>query len=203
MKSFLFIILLAVFASEPPKDFEQANADFIRDLQEYYTKVSTIQAEFHQQKVSALFTETLVCRGLFLYSRPDKVRWEQKSPTPNYFILNGNTFIQFDGKEVSKSANGNAQSAMLKKFILGTIDGSLLQDKSFTKTLKDEGASMLVQLVPNDKRMKKRVQMISLQFNKKSKLLQELKIVESEIEYTQITFTKQLVNKPIATEKFN
>ncbi len=183
--------------------FNQSEADFSKELEKFYSTVSTLQAEYQQQKVSALFSEPLVATGLFLYSKPDKIRWEQKAPTPNYFIINGDAFIQFDGKKMKRDNSGNGQSSILKKFILGTVDGSLLNDKSFLKKLKSEGEFVLIEMVPYDKQLKKRMQRISLLFNKKTKLLQELKIVESETEYTKITFAKQVLNKPIANQKFN
>ena len=181
---------------------QNRNADFVVRLKEHYNTVKSISAQFTQRKQSLLFNTPLVSEGLFYFQNPDKIRWEQQKPNAEYFVINGDEVIQFDGESVRKSSGLNMQMSVFRQFIMGTVDGSILDDASFEKTFLSKNGKMIITLLPMDKRMAKRLQRIELTFDERSLLLEQLKMFESPDEYSDIRFISQKVNAVIPSSIF-
>ncbi len=177
--------------------------DFGKRLSAFYATVKTIQADFVQEKESLLFDEALVSKGKFYFEKPDRVRWEQSHPSKSYYIFKEDAFIEFDGKTLKQSTATSPQLSVFRDFILKTVDGSILNDPAFSKTFKSEKGKMQIRLVPVDKRIAKRLTAIDLVFDEKSLLLDQLTLSETSQERTQIRFTNQQVNIPIASSLFS
>ena len=198
-----FIVNLILFTIlSLPGFIQDQDAVFAKKLQDHYKTVNSISADFIQRKQSLLFDEPLVSKGLFYYENPDKIRWEQLTPSANYFILNKEEVIQFDGKSVKKSAGLNMQMSIFRQFILSTVDGSILNDPSFEKSFQSKNGKMHISLVPLDKRMAKRLVKIELTFDEKTLLLDQLKMYESREDFTEISFTNQKINTSIPASIF-
>ncbi|MCT4622949.1 MAG: outer membrane lipoprotein carrier protein LolA [Schleiferiaceae bacterium] len=179
------------------------NVEFESQLQEFYKNVESLSANFKQEKHSMLLLEPLKSEGKFYFKKPDAIRWEETKPQPNYFAINGDIVVRFDGKSKTVSDNPDMQIKMFKRFILKTIDGSILNDKNFSKQFEDLGETKRFVLLPNQKQLKKRMAKIELLFNSKTYLLEELKMFESEEEFTVIQFNGQSANKELKPELFN
>ncbi|WP_339864441.1 outer membrane lipoprotein carrier protein LolA [uncultured Algoriphagus sp.] len=194
------LILFTIFSL--PGFIQDQDAVFAKKLQDHYKTVNSISADFMQRKQSLLFDEPLVSKGLFYYENPDKIRWEQLTPSANYFILNKEEVIQFDGKSVKKSAGLNMQMSIFRQFIVSTVDGSILNDPSFEKSFQSKNGKMRISLVPLDKRMAKRLVKIELTFDEQTLLLDQLKMYESQEDFTEISFTNQKINTSIPESIF-
>lgn len=181
---------------------QNRDADFADQLQAHYKTAKSISAHFVHRKQSLLFDTPLVSEGLFYYENPDKIRWEQQKPSAGYFVINGDEAIQFDGETVKKSSGLNMQMSIFRQFILSTVDGSILDDASFEKTFLSKGGKMIITLLPTDKRMAKRLQRIELTFDERTLLLDQLKMYESQTEFSDIKFTDQKVNAKIPSSIF-
>jgi outer membrane lipoprotein-sorting protein len=198
----ILITLILSIALSLPGLAQNRNADFAVKLKEHYKTVKSISAQFTQRKQSLLFDTPLVSEGLFYFQKPDKIRWEQQKPKAEYFVINGDAVIQFDGESVKKSAGLDMQMSVFRQFILGTVDGSILDDASFEKTFLSKNGKMTITLLPTDKRMAKRLQRIELTFDERSLLLDQLKMYESPDEYSDIRFTGQKINAEIPSSIF-
>lgn len=198
----ILITLILSIALSLPGLAQNRNADFAVKLKEHHNTVKSISARFTQRKQSLLFDAPLVSEGLFYFQKPDKIRWEQQKPKAEYFVINGEEVIQFDGESVKKSAGLDMQMSIFRQFILGTVDGSILDDASFEKTFLSKNGKMTITLLPADKRMAKRLQRIELTFDERTLLLDQLKMYESPDEYSDIKFTGQKINAEIPSSIF-
>ena len=197
LANLILIIILSI-----PGFIQDQDAVFAKKLQDHYKTVNSISADFMQRKQSLLFDEPLLSKGLFYYENPDKIRWEQLTPSANYFILNKEEVIQFDGKSVKKSSGLNLQMSIFRQFIVSTVDGSILNDPSFEKSFQSKNGKMRISLVPLDKRMAKRLVKLELTFDEKTLLLDQLKMYESQEDFTEISFTNQKINTSIPASIF-
>lgn len=195
--SFLIVVLLSA-----PAFGQQGDAAFVEKLQDHYKTVNSITANFTQRKQSALFDKPLMSKGLFYYQSPDKIRWEQRQPTATYLVINNNEIIQFDGESVKKSTGLTMQMSIFRQFIVGTVDGSILNDEAFKKSFSSKNGKMCITLVPVDKRMAKRLHKIELMFDEKTLLLDQLKMFENSADFTEINFTEQQLNTTIPSSIF-
>lgn len=181
----------------------QNNSEVVAKINAHYKTVQSIQADFTQKKYSSIFPEPLVTKGLFLFERPEKIRWEQTQPTPNYFVINGEKYIEFDGTKRTVSTKGNAQTMAFKSMILGTVNGSILSNKNFTNSVATTTTENVVTLHPNRGRLKKHIAHIALHFSKKTNVLNRMVIAETATEKTEYIFSNQQLNAPINPQKFN
>lgn len=182
--------------------FPRQDEDFIGRLKEYSGSLKTVSADFKQQKFTALMDNPLESKGIFYFEAPDKIRWEQKNPGSTYFILNGNQVIQFDGIRKSTSDKMSIQMNLFREFLVSTIDGSLLDDPAFSKTIEKKSGLQKITLKPIDKRIQKRIQQIEMDFEEKSLQLQKLKLVENHDEYMVIDFSNQVINSKLPVNAF-
>ena len=198
---YLLSFIAVLFLSDPGFSQDQ-DAVFAKKLQEHYSTVKSISADFTQVKKSLLFDEPMLSKGVFYYETPDKIRWEQRSPSSNYFVLNKDQVIQFDGEALKKSSGVNMQMSVFRKFILGTVDGTILNDASFDKSFQSKNGKKIITLIPLDKRMAKRLDKIELTFDETSLLLDQLKLYENQDESTEISFNNQKINPAIPASIF-
>ena len=198
---YLLSFIAVLFLSDPGFSQDQ-DAVFAKKLQEHYSTVKSISADFTQVKKSLLFDEPMLSKGVFYYETPDKIRWEQRSPSANYFVLNKDQVIQFDGEALKKSSGVNMQMSVFRKFILGTVDGTILNDASFDKSFQSKNGKKIITLIPLDKRMAKRLDKIELTFDETSLLLDQLKLYENQDESTEISFNNQKINPAIPASIF-
>lgn len=54
-------------------------------------QTGTLDSDFRQEKHLAVFSETLVSQGRFVYEKPDSLRWELLTPVASGFVLQGKT----------------------------------------------------------------------------------------------------------------
>tara|TARA_R110002020_G_scaffold125370_8_gene282571 strand:- start:195 stop:800 length:606 start_codon:yes stop_codon:yes gene_type:complete len=195
--SFIAVLFLSVIGFSQDQDVV-----FAKKLQEHYSTVKSISADFTQVKKSLLFDEPMLSKGVFYYETPDKIRWEQRSPSANYFVLNKDQIIQFDGEAIKKSSGVNMQMSVFRKFILSTVDGTILNDASFDKSFQSKNGKKTITLIPLDKRMAKRLEKIELTFDENSLLLDKLKMYENQEESTEISFYNQKINPVIPPSIF-
>jgi len=56
-------------------------------------RLDSLEAEFVQEKTSEFLASPEVSRGSFSYQRPDRVRWEYRSPKPITLVLDGDQML--------------------------------------------------------------------------------------------------------------
>jgi outer membrane lipoprotein-sorting protein len=81
----LLLLNSSLWAAEPlrPED------PILALLQKRAANVETLASDFIQEKHLAVFREVLISKGLFLYARPDRLRWELTDPVRSGFVLEG------------------------------------------------------------------------------------------------------------------
>ncbi|WP_432822808.1 outer membrane lipoprotein carrier protein LolA [Trichloromonas sp.] len=88
----LLALLLAwsgpVLAAEDPG---LALDRILTELERSAAGIETLASDFVQEKHLEMFQETLVSRGRFYFSKPDKLRWEMTEPVASGFLLNGDS----------------------------------------------------------------------------------------------------------------
>jgi len=58
---------------------------------------SSLSSHFIQEKHLAIFAETLLSQGRFVYQKPDRLRWELLTPVASGFVLNGGKGVRWNG----------------------------------------------------------------------------------------------------------
>lgn len=76
----------------------------LQSLEAARAGVRTLEADFTQERVMGLFSQTLRSRGRLVVQRPDRLRWEVLDPSPAVFVV-------ADGRVGFRTAGGGGASA--------------------------------------------------------------------------------------------
>ena len=168
--------------------------EFLTKYKAANEKMNSITSDFVQYRHLAIMNEPLKSTGKFYYKKADLMKWDQRSPSPYYFIVNGDKIIRFDGTRRKEMSVNNPQVSYFKNFIMGTVDGSLFESNQFNSEFTKTNELIKVVLVPIEKQMKKRIETIELLFNTNDLSLQGLTIFESGGDKMVIEFSNQEFN---------
>ncbi len=83
-----FVCLLAALLAASTSRAGEPTAD-LAALWGQMAKVGQVSAEFEQTQQRAILKQPLVSKGVLAFQRPDRLRWEVRSPSPSVFILQG------------------------------------------------------------------------------------------------------------------
>ena len=132
------------------------------------------------------------------------VRWEYFTPFPYLIIIRDD---QISVKDENKVTQFNAQSNKvlleINSIILGSIRGTLLEDeKNFLTVFYENSSSWIANLKPLSARLKLSLSEIVIYFDRKDFNVNRIDLTEPGGDCTRITFTGEILNQPIADEKF-
>lgn len=175
-------------------------SDFISQLRGFYDGTESITADFVQVKVDPLLEGDITTTGVFYYSKPESIRWEEMAPHHKYFILSSEGLTQWENGEYSRGSS--IQERILRDFILGMIDGSLLTSEQFEIEESVEGPLTKLTLVPTDRRIARRISNVHLYFNTQTLFLSKLVLNEANSASTQIEFKEQERNIQLSADLF-
>lgn len=163
-----------------------------------------ISSDFVQHKHSIYFKEALVSKGMFYYDQTGKMRWEQKNPEKHIILINEEELrIWNKGKESKYNLSSNKQLAFIKLLMMGTVNGDLLNSSKFDVSYFYNEVHYKLVLVPKDKKMRNMFSEIQLFFDKKNIRLAEMKMIESEGDFTTIQFINAIFNSQISQTTFS
>ncbi len=196
----LTFTLLAFFSSWMA--FAQSQTELLDELLQKNRTIQSIESPFVQKHTLSFMNEPLVSSGIFYYVHPDKLLWHQQEPSEYALILNGNTITRSDEDDTQSSNASGLRNSWIRKFLLGTIDGSLFNDDDFETQIQKQSEWIVVSLTPQSQKIRKRVESIEMKFDRQSALLYELKILEAGGDELKISFSAQKINEPINVNKF-
>jgi len=177
--------------------------EFLKKFKEANQNMTSIESDFTQKHVMQIMDEPIISTGKFYYKKPNLMKWDQRTPSPYYFIVSGDKVIKFDGKKRKELSVNNPQVSYFKNFIMSTVDGSIFQSKQFEYIYATKGDYYHVVLTPKDKNMLKRIDKIMLTFNNSTLALTELILMEAGGDKMNITFTNQQFNSISDNSIFN
>lgn len=189
----MLLILPLLFGMKPSVN-DSVKEDFLNRMIRANDTISSLESDFTQERTLSIMNGALVSSGKFYYKKPGFMKWDQVSPSPYYFILNGNKVIRFDGKKVKEIPANSPQVSHFKDFIMGTVSGSLFTNDQFETTFTKDGNFVNINLIPVNKAMKNRISNLNLVFDYDKMILLNLTIFEAGGDKTKIRFTNQKTN---------
>ena len=158
-------------------------------------KVTSVKAEFIQEKHMKILSRPLVSGGVLLFQSPDSLRWEYKYPIKSILLLhNGRTkrYVQKNGRFV-EDASANLQSMqVVVQEITQWLNGRFDENPAFTAKL-ESGRKIL--LVPKDPSFAKLIQRIELLLADRPAVIKSVVIYESQDSFTKLTFENVTLNQ--------
>ena len=166
--------------------------DTFAEIKKAREKVKTLVATFTQERTIGLLSSTVKSEGEMTLVRPDKLRWELKSPDAvTYWITpEGFAFSTANGSaNVSKTAAKKFGDVLndLLVFMGGDLD-SLKTRYDFTVPSKKDGVTL--RAIPKTEEVKKVVKSLEISVGADLWTVKKITIEEKSGDKSVITFTK-------------
>ena len=196
MKKTIFIIFISAF-------FFIGWADTWEDIKKGAENISSVQADFIQEKHMKILSKPLISKGSFCYQAPGSLRWEYLSPIQSILLMHkGKTkrFIKTGENYVEDSgANLQAMQIVLHE-ITQWLNGRFDSNPEFKASLESNPAKIV--LMPRKKAFASIIQKIELILSEQAGVINTVIIYENQDSYTKLIFKNSLLNKKIDESRF-
>src|SRR6266404_7767140 len=185
----------ALAASVDPNSLDEV----IRKVQEQQKITSTLEADFHQEKILALLAKPEVSTGHFTFSKPHNVLWLYDAPKRvEMLIANGILTTYYPDLNKAEQIEVKRYQDRIFKYMgaSGAID-ELAAYFDFTFRNVSTAPSFELDLKPKTKGIAKRVRHIKIWIDKKSYLTTKFEYTEGDGDITRYEFLNIKVNAPV------
>jgi outer membrane lipoprotein carrier protein len=206
----IFILLVSLFFCAPLFAQEAGSTEVTGDkktalvasIEKAHKQLSTLSANFTQEKTSALFTDKVVQKGKLMYKSPKQLRWEYTSPKAMTVIFtNGKVLLK---NEKGTTSNPNKMLGEMGDMIINTINGSFLSENpNFnTRYYLNKSGQYVVVLKPLNKKLKAYYKSITITLNGSTYLAEKVVLMEVNGDATTIIFTDKKANASLSDSLF-
>jgi len=172
-------------------------AEFLAKLSKTLGQVKSVRADFEQTKKLAVFAKPVTVRGVLIFERPDRLRWEIRKPFRSILIVNGDKVAKFewvDGKwralKLGRAADGILIAiGRLRQWLTGKFD-----EKAYEISVEHKPETRLI-LKPRDKALKKTIASLELFPTKDLAAMRKVVVRERTGDVTVIAFSGHRTGK--------
>ena len=165
-------------------------------------KVTSISAEFTQEKHLRILTKPLVSKGIFYYQAPRSLRWEYKSPVRSILLMHQGKIRRYiegsSGLTEDSGAGLQAMQSVLQE-ITRWLKGDFANNPMFSASLKRDGK---IVLTPREKAFASIIKRIELILSDRPGVIESVTIYEGKDSFTKIEFQNVRVNDPLKDSLF-
>lgn len=168
------------------------------------SELQSLESDFIQLKHLDFLDQAIKSEGKLYYKSPQNIRWEYASPFEYHVVFNDKRMFINDGgntKDVSLASNPLLRD--INVMLASTVQGdAIFDDTRFDISYNRTNGGYQATFNPKERSLAKYIKQIELTFDSNLFLVTRIKIVEPSMDYTEIIFTNQKRNAPIADEKF-
>jgi outer membrane lipoprotein-sorting protein len=164
--------------------------------------VTSVKAEFVQEKHMKILARPLVSEGILLFQGPDSLRWEYTQPIQSILLLhNGKTrrFVQKDGNLI-EDASGSLQSMqVVVQEITQWLNGRFDDNPAFAARL-EPGRKIV--MTPREESFARLIQRIEIILSDRPAVITSVMIFENADSYTKLNFKDVILNQKLDDRLF-
>lgn len=171
-------------------------------IEKAHKQLTSLSANFTQEKTSTLFTDKVVQKGKLQYKAPKQLRWEYTSPkTMTVIFSNGKVLLKTDKGTI---ANPNRMLGEMGSMIINTINGSFLKESTDFKIryFKNNSGQITAVLTPLNKKIKAYYKDITITLNSTTHLADKVVLNETNGDATTIIFSDKKSNTSLPDSLF-
>ncbi len=206
IRKFLALSLCAAALSVPAaaKTNPDSLDEVIKKVQLAQAQMTTIQADFRQEKTLALLAKPEVSTGRFVYSKPNNVLWSYDAPKRvTMLIANGMLTTYYpDLNKAERIEVKRYQDRIFKYMGASEAIDELGAWFNFTFTNTSDKPYYVLDLDPKNKTVAKRVRHIKIFIDRKTYLTTQFEYTEGDGDKTRYEFLNLKVNAPVEQSRF-
>lgn len=164
--------------------------------------VTSVSAEFVQEKHMRILARPLLSSGVFYFQAPASLRWEYRAPLKNVLIMHGNRmerYVETGGGMVKDAAANPQVMQMVLEQISQWLSGRFDENPMFNATLQPDSK---IVMIPKEADFSKMIQRIELSLSTRAGVIDTVTIYESDESFTRLVFSNTVLNRPIDEAMF-
>ncbi len=165
-------------------------------------KLTSVRADFVQEKHMKILSRPLVSRGVFFYQGPGSLRWEYQTPVQSILLMHdGETKRYVQGAEgITEDSGAHLQfMQIVLQEIARFLGGRFDENPSFDAGLE---LGRKIVLTPKEASFSKLIRRIEVVLSDRPGLIESVTIYESEDSFTTLMFKNADLNRKIPNSLF-
>ena len=177
-------------------------ADSWEELKSAAGTVTSVKAEFVQEKHMKILARPLVSEGILLFQGPDSLRWEYTQPIQSILLLhNGKTrrFVQKDGNLIEDASASLQSMQVVVQEITQWLNGRFDDNPAFAARL-EPGRKIV--MTPREESFARLIQRIEIILSDRPAVITSVMIFENADSYTKLNFKDVILNQKLDDRLF-
>ncbi len=160
-------------------------------------------SDFTQKKHLSIMDNTIVSEGKLAFKSQKLVKWEYIKPYKNIAIFKDDKlYVTSNGKKETLNLKSNKLFKSLNLLIVNSIKGDMFDDNQFDISYFKTDTNYLIHFLPKEKKIRRFISEFELKFSKANAEVEQVKLIESNDDYTTIVFKNKQLNTKISDEIF-
>ncbi|MGN6213786.1 LolA family protein [Parafilimonas sp.] len=193
----VFLMLVCSFVKAQPAGYVSVKnvAVFKSQFVTASQKISSIKADFQQEKNLSMLSDKIISKGKFWFKKENKVRMEYTQPFQYLMILNNNNIYIKDGQKENKiAASSNKLFQQVNKIVVDCVRGSAFSNTDFKVNVFESKTTYLIELTPVAKNLQQIFKSINVITDKKDYSVNTIVMNEVSGDNTTIHFINKEIN---------
>ncbi len=177
-------------------------ADTLEGIKGASAEITSISAEFTQEKHMKILVKPLVSKGALYYQSPMSLRWEYYHPVQSILLMSNGKIKRYiqRNKTLVQDTGANLQIMQIAlQEIARWLDGRFDENPAFTAHL-EPGRKII--LSPKEKSISRLIQRIELILSDHPGMMKSITIFESNDSFTKLIFNNVVLNQKIPESRF-
>jgi outer membrane lipoprotein-sorting protein len=177
-------------------------ADSWQTIRDSSGRISSVQAEFRQEKHLKMLSRPIISKGIFVFQAPSSLRWQYLSPVQSLLLMDRGktrTFSQQDGKLVEQGSMGMEAMQVISQEISLWLTGRFTDNPTFAAELRP---NKMIVLTPKEEGLACFISRIELVLADQPGLMESVTIYEGKDSFTRILFSNIRLNETIPATVF-
>ncbi|MEJ2478059.1 MAG: outer membrane lipoprotein carrier protein LolA [Desulfobacterales bacterium] len=172
------------------------------ELKSAAASVTSLSADFVQEKHMQILARPLVSSGAFYFQSPSSLRWEYRAPVRTILLMHDNRTERYvdTGQGLTKETGAGLQAMQIVlEQISQWLGGRFDENPMFTANL-EPGPKIV--LTPKETSFSRMIHHIDLVLSERPGIIDSVFIYESEDSFTKLVFKNAVLNQPIDAALF-
>ena len=164
--------------------------------------VTSLSADFVQEKHMQILARPLVSSGVFYFQSPASLRWEYRAPVRNILLMHDNRterYVETASGLTRETGAGHQAMQIVLEQISQWLGGRFDENPMFAANL-EPGPKIV--LTPKEKAFSRMIHHIDLVLSERPGIIDSVVIYESKDSFTKLVFKNAVLNQPIDAALF-
>jgi outer membrane lipoprotein-sorting protein len=164
--------------------------------------VTSLNADFVQEKHMKILARPLVSSGVFYFQAPNSLRWEYRAPVRNILLMHDNRTERYveTGSGLTKETGAGLQAMQIVLEQISQWLGGRFDENPMFTTKLEPGPKIV--LTPKEKSFSRMIHHIDLVLSERPGIIDQVVIYENEDSFTKLVFKNAVLNQPIDADLF-